>query len=155
MIVDKLNYALAFCILNKQLLSRYTHIPSTYCFNAALITIVAYKTEQWPSLTLICCSVLMLALHYLAMSTRSWSKLKNSHGFVEKICDRCGCERITGTYVNHCSFCGVCSDFQDHHCVFISSCIGKKNYKYYFLWLASTVLLLACNLSIFVQSIHD
>ena len=111
MIFDKLNYALAFCILNKQLLSKYTYIISTYCFNVGLITIVAYKTEKWPSLTLICCSALMLTLHYLAMHTRSWSKLKNSRGYVEKICDRCGCERIAGTYVNHCSFCGVCSDY--------------------------------------------
>lgn len=43
--------------------------------------------------------------------------------------------------MNHCKWCGYCQYDMDHHCVYISNCISKYNYKYYFGFCLSTAIL--------------
>ncbi|KAL6861151.1 hypothetical protein ACP4OV_016851 [Aristida adscensionis] len=42
----------------------------------------------------------------------------------------------------HCRVCDKCVDGFDHHCRWLNNCIGKRNYKRFFVLMASAVLLL-------------
>lgn len=36
---------------------------------------------------------------------------------------------------SHCNDCGLCVEVYDHHCPWLGTCIGKKNYKRFYLFL--------------------
>ena len=52
----------------------------------------------------------------------------------------------------HCSSCDVCVEQMDHHCPFISNCVGHRNYPFFFGFIFS---LLIDAIFIFSLSIHD
>ena len=68
--------------------------------------------------------------------TKSVAKFENETYI--KVCDRCKCQR-ENDYVNHCGFCGECVEMIDHHCIFTSNCISKRNYKWYFGFIFTTM----------------
>ena len=52
----------------------------------------------------------------------------------------------------HCRACDVCVEMFDHHCPYISNCVGRRNYRYFFGFI--NILWVDC-LFVFWLSIHD
>ena len=57
------------------------------------------------------------------------------NGFRHKIRFCYTCNIIKPPGVSHCKTCNVCVEKFDHHCPWVGNCIGKNNYKYFFIFL--------------------
>ena len=56
-----------------------------------------------------------------------------------KYCKTCGIWRPPRAH--HCRVCDACIETQDHHCVWLNNCVGRRNYRYFFAYVASATLL--------------
>ncbi|TKA23670.1 hypothetical protein B0A50_06506 [Salinomyces thailandicus] len=51
------------------------------------------------------------------------------------------CEIWRPPRAHHCRVCDACIETQDHHCVWLNNCVGRRNYRYFFAYVASATLL--------------
>lgn len=79
---------------------------------------------------------------------------KDYPGVIIKYCSTCHIWRPPRS--SHCAICDVCVLSHDHHCVFLNSCVGYRNYTYFIWFLLSITitcgfLILTTSLNLFTQ----
>jgi len=67
-----------------------------------------------------------------------------------KYCKTCNVYRPPRT--SHCGICDVCVENFDHHCPWLGQCVGKRNYKYFYIY---TLLLTVYDIFAFVTSLLE
>ncbi|CAD8049847.1 unnamed protein product [Paramecium primaurelia] len=83
-------------------------------------------------------------------SNKSVRNEKVGEYFQERYCARCKIMRPPKS--SHCYNCNNCVKMYDHHCTFMSNCIGQRNYRYFIGWIYT--LLIQCIIWYFVLLQH-
>jgi len=66
------------------------------------------------------------------LKTKCSSVTIKSYFHKVKYCHTCNIYRPPRT--THCGICDVCVEVFDHHCPWLGTCIGKRNYKFFYLF---------------------
>lgn len=77
-----------------------------------------------------------------------FDRSKHAHVIENQFCYIC--EVKVGSKSKHCSSCNKCIATFDHHCKWLNNCVGRKNYRYFAVCIASA---LAASLLIFCVSV--
>ena len=93
----------------------------------------------------------LLALHS-KKPVPELDKSKYSHVIENGRCHLCNIT-ITTARTKHCSVCNKCVHVFDHHCKWLNQCIGRRNYKPFFICVLSAILMCLSFITISVTEI--
>ncbi|CAO1615560.1 unnamed protein product [Sympodiomycopsis kandeliae] len=77
-------------------------------------------------------------------------RVRNGQDLTLKWCETCRVYRPPRS--SHCRVCDVCIDGIDHHCTFLNTCIGRRNYTSFFAFLIFS--LITCILCMIFSALH-
>ena len=66
------------------------------------------------------------------------SKLSQENLYTLIFCPTCEILRPPRSF--HCDICNTCIELHDHHCPWLGTCVGKRNNRYFALFLGTTAL---------------
>ena len=72
--------------------------------------------------------------------------------YTQRKCPTCQIIRPPGA--SHCKVCDNCVLDFDHHCMFISNCVGKRNHKYFVLFLVWGDIFAVITMVLVIKTIH-
>eukprot|EP00301_Raphidiophrys_heterophryoidea_P006754 c12699_g3_i1.p1 GENE.c12699_g3_i1~~c12699_g3_i1.p1 ORF type:complete len:403 (+),score=69.89 c12699_g3_i1:1241-2449(+) len=72
--------------------------------------------------------------------------------YQKKYCDTCGLDRPARS--KHCRVCNRCVSRFDHHCIWINSCVGMKNLRWFLSFLWMHVVICAYGAYLIGQYVH-
>jgi hypothetical protein len=71
-------------------------------------------------------------------SGKSSPSLQDENLFKLSTCETCQILRPPRSF--HCDVCNTCIELHDHHCPWVGTCIGRRNVRYFALFLSTTAL---------------
>lgn len=77
-------------------------------------------------------------------------RVRNGQDITLKWCETCHVYRPPRS--SHCRVCDICVDGIDHHCTFLNTCIGRRNYTSFFSFLIFA--LITCVLCVVFSAVH-
>ena len=129
MIFAFISYTLPFLVLLIVLFQ--TKDKSSFIFSKILLFIL-YFIEIFATFRAGCTDPGILPKQYLFIKKKSERKsVIRGHLFNIEYCPECYMFKPPRTC--HCSKCNNCVQKFDHHCDWLGTCIGKRNYKYFYL----------------------
>ena len=51
---------------------------------------------------------------------------------LDRLCPKCRTMKLLRTH--HCAVCNCCVELMDHHCPFTGNCVGRGNFRVFYLW---------------------
>ena len=88
---------------------------------------------------------------------RYYNMVSNGALIKYSYCTTCNIFRPPRT--SHCAACDDCTQRFDHHCLWLGTCVGKRNYKYFFCLITClnihSIMSIIYNIFIIIQSVKD
>eukprot|EP00128_Syssomonas_multiformis_P017681 Colp12_sorted_trinity150504_noHs@27076 len=110
----------------------YDHVSKAIPFIAAALFWFAYASMLRTTFTEP--GVIPRMKEFDENDTRLYQTLTvNGHEVRTKWCETC--KRFRPPRAVHCSICNNCVEHMDHHCPWLSQCVGRRNYRYFFMFL--------------------
>ena len=88
--------------------------------------------------------IFIISFLYTSLINQGYPKMNEGRSN-EELNDKyyyCGkCQFYINRFNNcfHCNKCGICIEDQEHHCIWIGKCVGKKNITSFYIFCASTI----------------